>query len=86
MKVYITRNKNSDDNLDNLIFIWLKKPEKREGEGCFVDGDKNFIEYGSIRPNSYGSFLFKRNISSFKRMFGYVPKKGSCEVKELVLK
>ena len=59
MKVYITRNKNSDDNLDNLIFIWLKKPEKREGEGCFVDGDKNFIEYGSIRPNSYGSFLFK---------------------------
>jgi len=79
MKIWITRSKNAQDNIDSSIYLWANKPEKRE--------DNDVIEYGSLIPGiSLREYcFFRKSVSSFKKDFGYIPKKGSCEAKNFTL-
>ena len=73
MKVWVVRDK---DLGNSKISIWIKKPNKHgDNEGCFYfSSGKDAVHYIEILPEI------------FKKFFGYIPRKGSCEEKELILK
>ena len=73
MKVYVTRDKYDDD--DNMVDIWLSKPKKYEDK----TERKIYIEYES---NDGFSFL-EQDYRTFKKRFGFIPEKGSCELVDL---
>jgi len=70
MKVFVTRDKAGIES--DIVHIRLRKPEKAS---TGIKGNFYF----------YGTHVFKTTKRLFKQCYGYTPKKGSCEQRNLTL-
>ncbi len=73
LKYWVTRNEGFTVNGDKHIIVWTEKPFRDEHTYKPVKG----IEYFS-HDNKTSSFLIQ-SISDFKKNFGFVPEKGTCQ-------
>ena len=83
MDVWITRNRGSSGQEGEDVAIWDKKPEKR------ILKRKCFSKLGGIEffnPISYHRTWKVMTISEFKKSFGFIPRKGTCQEFDIVLK
>ncbi len=69
MKVWVARDRKTLD--DGIVRVFEKKPDKE----VFPDSEgKDIIEFDIHQID-----MFSTDYRSFKKYFGYIPKKGSCE-------
>lgn len=82
MKVWISRD--NTDSVSDMVKIWNRVPEryypKKELYSTF--GDQIFID--PIFPRNPGWQII--DVYTFKKNFGFTPRKGSCKKYELSLK
>jgi len=79
-KYWITRDKGDCLSASSdIIFLWDYKNKPKKEIKNIVIGDNNIIYY----LEGYGNMYF--SISNFKKLYGFTPRKGTCELIELDL-
>ncbi len=82
MKVWITRDNTS--SVSDFVKIWNRKPGRYypKKELYCTPGDQIFID--PIFTRNPGWLII--DIYTFKKDFGFTPRKGSCREYELIIK